>query len=281
MVLDTPKKDTLYKIMTLPTSLDSTHYGVSINTKRIDQILKNNEVYLSAPVSLNDEYEFQLNLDLDSFDETRLKKLLQIFQADIDLSEESIKDFLTDFRPCLLKEFNKTYGIFCMTERISSPVMWGHYGSQGYGVALGFHGRMFKDLRKATYPQISYFGEVVYQDQFSKYEDFQIPENKALRKLKDHQKLDCLKQFLANIVFQKYKDWEYEKEWRYVESVVGNSSRLVSIPEGLLEGLYFGPKIPLEVCNMLKAKYTKEACLTNFYRMEYSSHSYELIPASF
>jgi Protein of unknown function (DUF2971) len=96
----------------------------------------------------------------------------------------------------LHEHWTRSIGMLCTTRAWESPVMWAHYGDRHRGVCLGF------DITDAEVHQVRYSPE-------------------RLTGLLKHigggaHMLE--KQFKA-ILTTKFKDWEYEREWRLFASL--------------------------------------------------------------
>jgi len=84
----------------------------------------------------------------------------------------------------------KNVGMLCTSRSWESPVMWAHYGDRHRGVCLGF------DVTEAEVHQVRY-------------------QARKLSGLLDHiGSGPMLEEQLTAILTTKFKDWEYEREWR-------------------------------------------------------------------
>lgn len=103
------------------------------------------------------------------------------------------------------------FGIFSMTESISQPLMWAHYGCSHKGIALVFRHPLAENSL-GGFP-------IRYQDEYPR--STLAPEG-----------IEIIH------VFVKGRAWEYEKEWRLV---LGNRARQwLDIPPASLVGVVFG-----------------------------------------
>lgn len=91
----------------------------------------------------------------------------------------------------LHRHWTKTIGMLCASRSWESPVMWAHYGDKHRGVCLGF------DVVDAEASQVSYRAE-------------------RLSGLLEHigRGEHLVEQQMRAILTTKFKDWEYEREWR-------------------------------------------------------------------
>lgn len=107
--------------------------------------------------------------------------------------------------------------VICLTSRMSSPVVWGHYGDKGRGVCLVFD----IPIEKYTNPQ--------FPDLYRIY-GIQLPLGKVKYQKKQHviDKIPVIgsiemNDLVVKLACIKAKDWEYEQEYR------------VCLPESLLQ----------------------------------------------
>lgn len=91
----------------------------------------------------------------------------------------------------LREHWEESVGLICTSRTWHNPVMWAHYGDKHKGVCLGF------DVPDELPREMKY-------------------EPERLRGLLDHSKplMGLDEQTLQIILETKFKDWEYEREWR-------------------------------------------------------------------
>ena len=196
--------------------------------------LKAQSLYFSSPRDFNDPYDCAINASVaepsdeqieivkqhylnDPETSLTIKQQLESLQFD-ELKKELINGanlFINDAR----KNFLKTRGVTCFSERNDDLIMWAHYGGQYKGFCLAFDTAKepFTKLRQVQYvktvPQINMV-------------DFTIHEN--------HDKL------FDDLFCTKSISWEYEKEWRAIHSDAGT---LFGYEPDALREIYFGPDI--------------------------------------
>ncbi|WP_155836786.1 DUF2971 domain-containing protein [Paraburkholderia mimosarum] len=116
----------------------------------------------------------------------------------------------------------QSIGVLCLSERPNDPVMFYHYGDKHAGMCLKFRtDGLLAGVEPVTYsenyPAVEFFDDSNHERQFEK------------------------------IFLTKYKSWEYEHEWRYVDAHLGeHPQRLRDYPPELLSGVIFGYKMPQE-----------------------------------
>ncbi len=152
-------------------------------------------------------------------------------------------------------------GIFSLSETDTNQLMWAHYGGESRGVALGFEvtaGCKLADERHCL--------KVKYTDDIPKFDDEKLFAE--LRYSSNQEQPLFIVPFddptFRACVSTKPKDWEYEKEWRYIDETDG----LHPFP-GKLREITFGLRCPSET----KSKYM-ELALKNF---DYPIQFYEII----
>lgn len=91
--------------------------------------------------------------------------------------------------------WHKTIGILCTGTSFNSPVMWAHYGHKHHGVCLGFDFVTDDELRWPS--------QVRYEPARVKW----LFDNLGPNNLMTEEQLGML-------LTTKFKDWEYEREWR-------------------------------------------------------------------
>jgi Protein of unknown function (DUF2971) len=96
----------------------------------------------------------------------------------------------------LHEHWTRSIGMLCTTRTWESPVMWAHYGDRHRGVCLGF------DISNAEVNQVRYSPE-------------------RLTGLLEHigGGAHILEEQFTAILTTKFKDWEYEREWRLFASL--------------------------------------------------------------
>lgn len=86
------------------------------------------------------------------------------------------------------EEINKKCGLLCFSEDWRESLLWGHYADKHRGIALGFE--INENIKKVEY----------------------VLEREKIELTKDEANNEKL--FLDKLAYKKYKNWEYEKEYR-------------------------------------------------------------------
>lgn len=94
----------------------------------------------------------------------------------------------------LYEHWVKTYGFISLSETWHSPLMWAHYGKNHTGVCLGI------EVSAGRAMKVSY-------------------EPSRLQMMLDVSKLETAvdDEIIRTVVTTKFKEWEYEREWRLLE----------------------------------------------------------------
>jgi hypothetical protein len=89
------------------------------------------------------------------------------------------------------QQLHHNRGILCFSKSWENPVLWSHYGDKHRGICLGF------DVPDGLLEPIRYVESM-------KLVDLNLENSKS--------QLDV--NIMKELLHQKYKDWNYEKEWR-------------------------------------------------------------------
>lgn len=145
-------------------------------------------------------------------------------------------DKLSEQIPNIFYENLNKAGVLCLTERPNQPVMWGSYGDNHYGIALGFDSENeFFDRRKSQDDELRHLVKVTYH---AEKPEIQILEDGAL----------------PQVVSQKPDAWSYECEWRIIQAlqdadkVVDGEppTHLFQFPPSCLKEVIFGNRASKE-----------------------------------
>ena len=172
-----PIPDSLYKFFSLtPYNLDA---------------LKNNYLYASHPVELNDK--FDCYSDLIDY-ETATDHLIMTFLQNFHTKQEIIENFAelkTGFKFIFPLAIYSGIGVISLTSKIKNPLMWAHYASANHGFAIKFNHKYFHEKILGPYP-------INYQFEWEAI-SLENPMNAMI--------------YATNV---KSKVWEYEDEWRFI-----------------------------------------------------------------
>jgi tetratricopeptide (TPR) repeat protein len=135
-----------------------------------------------------------------------------------------------------LEDQLKSVGVFSLSESAEDPLMWAHYAGNHEGVCLGFEvadGMPTSD--RDRFIRVEYTDQVpkMPQEGFRQEVSFAIDEN---GRRVSTSRVSLTDDTIRAAIGTKSLSWEYEREWRYVESVSGKYSfpgPLVEIVFGL------------------------------------------------
>ena len=171
-----------------------------------------------------------------------------ILAGNLDNAEKMVRDFvfkttgtkLTDIRNLLdnLQSKIKRTGIFSLTEDCDNELMWAHYGDSSKGLALGFEsadGSKLLDSKRCI--------KVEYSNEMPDFSDmnFMVEMDMNFGGI-NKTKLSFDDPTFRRIISNKTLNWDYEKEWRYVEEESGE----YDFPGPLVE-IVFGCRCQPEV----------------------------------
>lgn len=146
-------------------------------------------VRITQRAELNDPYEFHPS-SADIADFRRL------------MPQESIGSYGISDKFIIDNHFN-CVGVISFTEAVDNFLMWSHYADAHRGMAIEFDPRhaFFCDLQKVN------------------YSDRRAPDPSIMH--------DGTNAYVRNVNFlEKSTQWEYEKEWRIIDSLVGSDCRI-------------------------------------------------------
>ncbi len=129
----------------------------------------------------------------------------------------------------IVADAKNRYRVLSLSKDIHSPLMWAHYADDYTGICFIFSSK--KTFTKAK--QVQYTNQAKYLDEG----DFVELDDVAYESL-----------------FEKRKDWAYEKEWRLVEK---SEPGLLHFDKDELIGIVVGHKMPQEMSAMINKKCTE------------------------
>ncbi|MCB0495103.1 MAG: DUF2971 domain-containing protein [Cyclobacteriaceae bacterium] len=208
-------------------------------------ILISNQLYFASIKQFNDPYDchltFPAQITLKDF-----KVYVNSFIKAEDIRSKYIKAFKKNpekfFSPFkgLFKEFLDYHGICSFSKIKENLLLWSHYADSHKGVCLAF------DYNLIT-------------EQFKQFDDVEYNDDPFLFDIKD------ANNSISKTVLRKSKDWEYEKEIRFVmersKSAAFNMNALREINFGsrcskrnMLNIIYLIKKLGYRKCKFLKAE---------------------------
>jgi len=204
------------------------------------KILTHSEIYFPCPKDFNDPFDSKIlkRYDLMSFEERISFLYIKLYRRYPNLSMHDIHNkFVKEIEKAkiisdsTLMDLSKKYseglisnhGIFSTSRRNNNILMWTHYGNSHKGYCIGFD----------SYKLLNFLDSLGYKvGLFPVNYDNNYPT--ILPKIKKEE-------IVQNIFTQlttKAKQWEYEKEYRYI--IVENSSFPVVIDREIFKNIIFG-----------------------------------------
>ncbi|EKK9975525.1 DUF2971 domain-containing protein [Vibrio parahaemolyticus] len=227
------------------------------NTKYIEPIFKNSEIYFPFPSELNDPFECQFQLSVGDLNDLEYKARHRHWAYEVQknlspkvTAEEYFKYYNTisldghlartkAIRDETYKIIDSKWGIYSLSSKPLSVLMWAHYANNHRGFCLEFS------------TNNDYFGrawEVGYVSQI-KYLDI----------------LDGIDESSAfNALLTKTDDWSYESEYRLLSNAKGevvglpaqSSHKVSNFPVKALKSIIFGARMSADdidtVCGWLR-----------------------------
>lgn len=130
----------------------------------------------------------------------------------------------------IVTDAKNKYRVLSLSKDIHSPLMWAHYANDYTGICIIFYaGKTFERAK-----QVHYTNRAIFFDEG----DFEELDDVAYESL-----------------FEKMKDWRYEKEWRLVEKA---EPGLLYYNEDELVGIVVGHRMPREMSMMINTKCAKK-----------------------
>lgn len=217
----------------------------------IRSILKNGTLRFSAPAKLNDPFEMNMSLLDFSSKVQHMRAYIKSHFLKNGYSEQLTENILNGFNPKQLKDtyinmytqLKNDSGIFCMSRKNDSVLMWSHYGRKHTGACIGL-----KFLPLYTSGKTSMFTfNVCYVDEITPMKILGVDIE------------DWMLSFFY-WVFTKSKHWEYESEvrailpdlFKLVDSK-GNLYYDLAYNYELFAEIYYGAAMPSEIITELEA----------------------------
>lgn len=229
--------------------------------ERTLMMLQNNEVYFTSPLDLNDPFDCtvqkqvhdnfsneitrfiiarSLGIPMDLVTKEQILNLREQARASQNADIQNDHEIITT-----MMEFSNKVGILSLSSCNNSILMWSHYANFHSGFCIGFGN--YLDLPSEHRHNIR---EVSYSDTLN---------TRPLFDLFFHDGgLDEFEQeFWRLYVLTKFRDWEYEKEWR----IVGLARTIVTYSDSCIDRVIFGLRMPKEqrsrIMSILREKNVK------------------------
>ena len=141
---------------------------------------------------------------------------------------------------------NKKIGMFCMSSKNDSQVMWATYANNSSGYCIEY------DIKKALNENIISRNDILrvrykYKrdaDPIDLVLEFVISRLKSNKELNDNER-DEIKKLVIDIISTKHREWNFQKEWRIVGKPEDES---IILP---IKALYLGNKMDKKIKDIL------------------------------
>lgn len=209
-------------------------YKYGIVNQYSEELFSSNCVFFQVPRNLNDPFECSPEFTFNGTDEDFIEYLTRekqrrdggsIERARAEMREVFIKDKvflpykLEMIRQSIYESLSTEIGIYCLSERYDSLLMWAHYADKHQGFCIEF------DADETT-PFFGTAQKVRYSDTYPVVDFFNTPRDEQV----------------DQIFLTKSEDWCYENEWRIVDHEQGSGIR--EYPEKLMKSVTFGLRMP-------------------------------------
>ncbi len=235
-------------------------YKIRNVNERLEEILKDNSLYLASPKSFNDPFDASAPPIVDIDDESLKTWFINGIKAGKlpserheEIAEKMIEEgaYKTDeskqgYIAGRISELNKL-GICSLSKSISNILSWSHYGESHMGVAIGFK---IGNLQYDEY----YLQEVSYSKEFPNI------------RLDDSNIKDVIK--------RKYDCWEYEEEIRIVKK--RGAGETMYLPNYTIKEIVFGYKCPQDKVEKVLSWINTSKMTPDVYFMDHVPGKYEL-----
>jgi len=204
-----------------------------------EKIFTNNEIYFSSPDEFNDPFDSKPRYICEGNKQQKISYLLGLYKKKYprrskeEISADVKREIITEGKEGIVlnealetsgDRIRKMLGICCFSEKRDNILMWAHYAKQHTGFCLEF------DIDNDFFRPITRAIKVEY--------DAILPEINVMQ-LSNYPREELGIKFL-----KKADDWEYEQEWRIVETKKG--PRIQNFPEAALSGVILGCRISQE-----------------------------------
>lgn len=185
------------------------------NRYTIDSILNGN-VWFADPSDFNDP--FDCNCDFLKRDIDRVAS---------DEGEKQLWDVLENHIEWRYGQIIKCLGIFSLSEACDNILMWSHYANFHNGLCFEYSRDSSSLLGDDMYTK-----PVRYSNHYPKFAYEEVEH------FIGNNKFTIQDPIFQALVYTKYSDWHYEKEWRVIQPVT--QDRNISLGEITLSAVIFG-----------------------------------------
>ena len=194
---------------------------VSNESMSFSSVLKDDQVYFSSPLQLNDPFELNKNVRMPSKQELKLwlkeqgvkrKDLKWCLEKNIEVLSSELTNV-----DSINKALLESSGIFCMTPSCDNLLMWAHYANSHKGVCFGF------DIEEDHDECFGYSYNVEYRNSHPSISILEFLNLEIMIRNFDFEKASDFDGLIEKLLFVKSTHWEYEKEVRMVRDPLRGS----------------------------------------------------------
>lgn len=224
-------------------------------------------IWQPAPSSLNDPFECSPSFAFTHEPEKIMAQLVRaIRKQNPSLTHNSaVADATTiylkgrhrdpqtwlDLKQDLIRKYRSELGLYCLTERRDSILMWSHYAADHTGYCLEFEATDYTPVFGAAQ-------QVSYSKSYPEIDFYNTPEEERL-------KLSLL---------TKFEDWSYEREWRIIDHKNGPGCR--QYPPELLKSVTLGLRMKDEPKAQIQSWLKKRPSPVRVFQAVQSESRFEL-----
>ncbi|AEG01051.1 DUF2971 domain-containing protein [Methylomonas methanica] len=224
-------------------------------------------VYFSSAAEFNDPFECTPSFEFTHEPDKIMDQLVRAVLANNprlthhSASAEALAIYLEDrhrnsavweaLKNDLIHEFRHCVGIYCLTERRDSILMWSHYADDHKGFCIEFEATDYT-------PVFGGAQQVSYEKEYPEINFYNTP-------IEDKVKLSLL---------TKFTDWNYEREWRILDHDIGSGTR--TYPAELMKSVTFGIRMLTEHKEKIRDWVSARGCDVQFYQAVQGKDRFEV-----
>lgn len=228
--------------------LDSCLFRYRSYNENTIKALQDDRLFFSSPINFNDPYDCLPFVDYEKVCAEVNRNIFIGMDAYLDRVKESIPEMAFFTREVLRKDrdryinglFNELHQelrsirqkirketkVICFSEALNSLLLWSHYADYHKGFCLAYdkdellHSEIYSDdgteiqSVKIRIDPIQYVNQQIdLTEELGLYARYKLPKDPTFRS--EEISVGVIK--LRQMLLQKAKDWEYEKEWRVTE----------------------------------------------------------------
>lgn len=225
--------------------------------------LKMNKIYAASPSDFNDPFDCRIQKNYKVLTDEKLRKkyidhrILMMLNSGLTQEEvvkviaaidHEIKNSIETYNDSQQRVdaivLDSLYGIYSLSKRWNSILMWSHYANNHKGFAIGYNKKKLIESKL-----FNYSGDVIYSEEYPKFDIINVDNSENLKKLTQY----------------KASDWQYEQEFRLIKLLKPGKKcrgdRIIILPKDCIEEVLLGERISdnsrdeiIEHCNKSNIK---------------------------